>query len=390
MPPASSSMGHANDAMDGERLSNESILSGEWSSNEDILNEYGYDPASMKRRAEKSMAHVRELYDEGKPLFTREMIEDTQRQIDEIKSGEPPSMTTLSVIGMDGKRHENLWATIVHDNEVSDVPVMSFHHIQSLTEPTSDEPEHWPNRLTPITVNSCSRSNPYSEEAKDITAAQVAAGWDSCIEDFSRTETWRMLQVIFNGASAAPRLDIDKIVGFGLGNLTVGSMPHEDPWERTSGMQHALLVSLADLLEKQAGRPVRRIVQEPIYLDTCKEALRARGVEIAEPETGFLLVDERTLVITVSCNVPVRQIVADLARPAGMIWNRVEPEERRFSRGSVIDEDGELIEPYTTDEASPRVRDLVKGYTEHQLPEEDDEWFNDVAVYIRKEMEELV
>jgi len=119
MPPASSSMGHANDAMDGERLSNESILSGEWSSNEDILNEYGYDPASMKRRAEKSMARVRELYDEGKPLFTREMIEDTQRQIDEIKSGEPPSMTTLSVIGMDGKRHENLWATIVHDNEVS-------------------------------------------------------------------------------------------------------------------------------------------------------------------------------------------------------------------------------------------------------------------------------
>jgi len=36
------------------------------------------------------------------------------------------------------------------------------------------------------------------------------------------------------------------------------------------------------------------------------------------------------------------------------------------------------------------VRDLVKGYTEHQLPEEDDEWFNDVAVYIRQEMEELV
>ena len=95
---------------------------------------------------------------------------------------------------------------------------------------------------------------------------------------------------------------------------------------------------------RDSGRPVRRIVQEPIYLDTCKEALRARGVEIAEPETGFLLVDERTLVITVSCNVPVRQIVADLARPAGMIWNRVEPEERRFSRGSVIDEDGELIE----------------------------------------------
>ncbi|UNI22603.1 hypothetical protein JDV02_008475 [Purpureocillium takamizusanense] len=275
---------------------------------------------------------------------------------------------------------------------------MRFTHINSLAFEPDPRPNEHHLRTTPTPINICtaSRRNPYLQEARNATVAQVAAGWSSRIEEFLRTETWRRIEAIFNGPpQVLQRLSrIDKIVGFGLGNLTTsavgreGERPEEEGEgfrERRSCMQHALLVSLADLLEARTGSRVRRVVQEPAYLDTCKGALSGRGVEVVERDDGFLLVDERTLVFAVSCNVPVRQIVADLARPVGMIWDRVEPEDKSPPEWEE-NEDGGLVSPYTTDYASSRVCEMVQEYTEHLLPEEDADFLGHVGVYVRKEV----
>ncbi|KAJ6439227.1 cyclin-like F-box [Purpureocillium lavendulum] len=199
------------------------------------------------------------------------------------------------------------------------------------------------------------------------------SGQVSGIARVSGTETWQMLEGILGRPDITP-LGIDKIVAFGLGNLTAEAVPGEEC--QTSCMQHAFLLRLGNLLRETMGHSVRCVAQDPAYLDTCKEALRARGVEIAEPESGFLLVDERTLVFTVSCNVPVRQIVTELAHPAGMIWGYVEPDEvlREWTRN----EEGIWV----------LVREMVKGYNEYPLPEEDAACLWGSALYIRKETTE--
>lgn len=49
------------------------------------------------------------------------------------------------------------------------------------------------------------------------------------------------------------------------------------------------------------------------------------GIVPVEDPNGFLEVNENTIVFSQFPNVPIRQIIADIARPAMMIWKKVEP-----------------------------------------------------------------
>jgi hypothetical protein len=44
------------------------------------------------------------------------------------------------------------------------------------------------------------------------------------------------------------------------------------------------------------------------------------GVRILEDPHGFLDVDNRSMVVSIAASVPVKQIVLDICRPAGIIW----------------------------------------------------------------------
>jgi hypothetical protein len=54
--------------------------------------------------------------------------------------------------------------------------------------------------------------------------------------------------------------------------------------------------------------------------------LGEEGVVVMEDPRAFLEVDEASVVIAVASDICVRQIVADLARPAVVIWDRVTDE----------------------------------------------------------------
>lgn len=50
---------------------------------------------------------------------------------------------------------------------------------------------------------------------------------------------------------------------------------------------------------------------------------------------AFLDIDENSLVVSIGPNIPVKQIVADLARPAGMIYYNDKNESVRWPDGSM-------------------------------------------------------
>jgi hypothetical protein len=107
----------------------------------------------------------------------------------------------------------------------------------------------------------------------------------------------------------------------------------EDPWDAagSSIAQHSLMLAVRDLLQAaaaDAGRSkVECYAQDPAYMEVDKRLLGEEGVTVLEDPRGFLEVDDTSVVISTSPNVPVRQIVADIARPAVLIWDEVDQVE---------------------------------------------------------------
>jgi hypothetical protein len=113
---------------------------------------------------------------------------------------------------------------------------------------------------------------------------------------------------------------INKIVCFGLGAI---SNPDE-PSRRRSNIQHAAVKSIMEFWkQRNGGEDIRCYAQDPAYVDSDKEVLKSIGIETIEDPKGFFEVDEKTLVVSVSPNAPVRQIVADLQSPGAMLWDTV-------------------------------------------------------------------
>lgn len=115
-----------------------------------------------------------------------------------------------------------------------------------------------------------------------------------------------------------------KVVAFACSSL---SMPIDS--ERCIA-QHALILTIKNILQQKSptvGVDIRCYAQDPAYTDQDRAILERAGIHVVEDPQGFLEVDESTVVISICPEVPVRQIVADIARPAIMVWNKVRSEE---------------------------------------------------------------
>jgi hypothetical protein len=125
---------------------------------------------------------------------------------------------------------------------------------------------------------------------------------------------------------------INKVVCFGLGTLMVDlESLKENPDQLLSRTmtQHAAALTMAEVLKNMTGKEIRLLAQDPVYNSASKHILRHVGFHVLEGYggLGFLEVDESSLVFTVACNVPVKQVVVDLTRPAVMIWHPTRPDK---------------------------------------------------------------
>ncbi|KAK4183493.1 hypothetical protein QBC35DRAFT_542961 [Podospora australis] len=168
---------------------------------------------------------------------------------------------------------------------------------------------------------------------------------------------------------------IKKIEAFGCGSF-VWDTDENTPCIR----QHALALCLRDHFEEKQGHKVQLFAQDPDYRRIDRQILKGKiaGFKILEDPWGFIEVDEETLVISIAPTAPIRQIVADIARPAMMIWCPVFKPD---------DPDTAQINPQVPeskcDPSTPRLRELLKGHREHRLTKDPDDFLY-AALYIRK------
>lgn len=138
---------------------------------------------------------------------------------------------------------------------------------------------------------------------------EIKARWDSS----SKCEEFRSLM---ENIHLPP---IKKIVAFACGTLS-------HPFEKSPATQHAFTLTLRDCLSaKQPGTIIECLAQDPGYYEEDKQVLREAGIVPVDDPNGFLEVDEDTVVFSQIPSAPIRQIIADIARPAMMIWRKVGP-----------------------------------------------------------------
>ncbi|KAL4880599.1 hypothetical protein BJY04DRAFT_219071 [Aspergillus karnatakaensis] len=168
--------------------------------------------------------------------------------------------------------------------------------------------------------------------------------------------------------SACTATKVKKIIGLGCGTM---SDPDDVPEDLDiSFFQHAFLLVLMRLLEKAYGEKVSCGVQDPAYTATDCLLLETHKIGILDDPQGFLEIDDNSLVFASAPSVPVKQIVADIARPAILIWDRVKGED--FAGEALM---------FNPDSA--RVRNMIdQFYDAVEFPK--DKNFGDMVIYIRR------
>lgn len=119
----------------------------------------------------------------------------------------------------------------------------------------------------------------------------------------------------------ATTLEIKKIVAFACGPMSLG-----DRFTITSHsvIQHALLLTVRNWTIKKAGdENIPCFAQEPLYTSIDKSVLEESNIHAVDDPQAFLEVDDESVIFSCSPNIPVKEIVTDLARPAVLIWDRV-------------------------------------------------------------------
>lgn len=134
----------------------------------------------------------------------------------------------------------------------------------------------------------------------------------------------------------------NKVVAFACSTMTwpeekgdgengEGSEEVEGKGRHPPAAQHVLILAMREIVERAGGEDgekaleVKCYAQDPMYTPVDEQVLGEVGITVLDDPRGFLEVDDNSVVISISPNIPVKQIVADIARPAVIIWYRVEP-----------------------------------------------------------------
>ncbi|KAI1099979.1 hypothetical protein F4804DRAFT_63576 [Jackrogersella minutella] len=125
---------------------------------------------------------------------------------------------------------------------------------------------------------------------------------------------------------------IKKLVCFGLGNLAPRSRSDcrtlYDPEETLQSQkdyltQHAAALTIAEVFRSTTADDVEVFAQDPSYSQTSKAFLEDTGVIVVGEHGagGFNEIDDDSAVFFRYPTAPVKQIIADIARPAIIIGN---------------------------------------------------------------------
>jgi hypothetical protein len=124
---------------------------------------------------------------------------------------------------------------------------------------------------------------------------------------------------------------VKKVLCFGLGDFCRSApewlKKQHDSWDENSEVknvmgcmiQHSMALTIAQLCRGNETLPL--LAQDPEYTEVAEDILTKKGFKIVGTHGagGFAEIDEDSIIISPFAAAPVKQIIADLARPVLII-----------------------------------------------------------------------
>lgn len=204
-----------------------------------------------------------------------------------------------------------------------------YQPIQKLTDFSSGT-RYFDARTAYLSLAACRRYNYVSSGVEDDAAtckfsvAKLEREFNDKKKEWEATHECNTLQTLVAlnpGFSKA-----QKVIGIALGGLMYGERVEDRRTERSLA-QYSLLLTMRELIAKATGSDeIRCLAQDPELTPAAVEALANVGIAVVDDPDAFLELDDTSVLITMSPSIPVRQVVADIARPVAIFWDE-DPED---------------------------------------------------------------
>ncbi|KAI1118306.1 hypothetical protein F5Y14DRAFT_447182 [Nemania sp. NC0429] len=340
---------------------------------------------SLEKTMDEVVQDVRSLYDSGAPLFTKEELRRLSDHIDKHAKGELESNEVL-IKGINGatvKVPIRRAITLPNGNGGYRKPknvVIQYRPIEALTDDATPSSSWSPQTAYLSMVPGYDYVDiGGTSSATNTTRTFCAAGLGKLLGDAKKaweaTPHHHALRTYVEAYAAFA--EVRKIVGLALGPLVDATELSDDgdgPRRGPSLTQYALLLSLRELIADNSGVDgISCYAQDPALSPAATKALEDAGIRVLKDPHGFLEIDDQTIVVSISPDVPVKQIVTDIARPVALVW-LPDTDKEHVKKGS-----------RSTDPSSKRVKDMLETeYVDLGFPHSDPLWGADVHLRRRK------
>ncbi|KAL2835272.1 hypothetical protein BDW59DRAFT_137420 [Aspergillus cavernicola] len=324
---------------------------------------------------EEAAANIKQWYQDGRLLYPRDTIQDVRDQLRKpLMNGE-----YIFVKAFDGSVYEFLVrigelqkayvSSSDSEEDKKEELVMTTPHIRYNSYEGLKQHLQWSLSRAYCSISIAHYLVPpnksTAESPVDInTGVEFLHG---IVRDWEASKAWREIKSTLLSLTLCSQ--IHKVIGMACGDFGRS----DARGARRSAVQHALLLMLKRTLQESdlGTDEVACYAQDPIYSSIDRLVLESSGCKVVEDPDGFLEMDERSLVFSCAPNICVKQVIADIARPAILIWDTVQEDDPEYSR---------------TDPNSPRVREMIRTcYDAFPFPEEHDGSFTSMAIYLNKE-----
>ncbi|KAK4102442.1 hypothetical protein N658DRAFT_523031 [Parathielavia hyrcaniae] len=304
---------------------------------------------------DEAIRRLQELYEQGVPFFSKHVFRHALEQIEDCRNGAATWPTSpdgaeariISIPTVDGGvTNYKVEMGSVDSGE----PYLEYKTFESLTRYANrnffdpDLAYASTQLLYPLMVRDIVTGQ-FLPLPGFASEAEVRDNFTAGIQSWEESEDGKRLRSQLSERSDS-LLKVTKIVAFacctmaGRNGVARQHVTH----------QHTLILTLRDILSSSSRRcsssssndqqqkqgqqqpEIKCFAQDPNYTEADQAVLQEAGIAVLGDPRGFLEVDDETVVLSFSPNIPVRQIITDIARPAILLWNHVqsEAEEAEF------------------------------------------------------------
>ncbi|KAF9895137.1 hypothetical protein FE257_000039 [Aspergillus nanangensis] len=327
----------------------------------------------------EATANIDKWYDAGVPLFSRESLQEIQDRLQgPLKAGD-----MIKVKGMDGEvyqykvkvgeKRSSYCMDIDPETGDGSETEQLVHYVMGLPIPKYTPIQHLKDNLTHGSLESayCSlsianRMHCLDQHENSLDRLEDSLElFNSSKRAWEQSDSWKQIQTTLSTVRLPTK--IRKIVGMACGPFAIQSAY---PGVPRSAVQHAFLLTLKKYLMENdmACDEIPCYAQDPAYTEADHRVLGTYDIEVVDDPRGFLELDHDSVLFCCAPNIAVKQVVTDIARPAILIWCKVE------------DADPDPEYRYT-DPDSSRVRKMInEGYDEFPFPDDDN--FTCMRIYV--------